>query len=35
MRGLSEEESDELCRLLKKVRENILSEIVREEEISE
>ena len=33
MRGLSEDEADELCRLLKKVRENILSET--EEDLSE
>ncbi len=35
MRGLSEEESGELCRLLKKVRENILSETENEEDASE
>jgi len=31
IRGLSEEETNELCRLLKKVRENILSEISEED----
>ncbi len=35
VRGLSEAESDELCRLLRKVRENILSETENEEEFSE
>ena len=35
MRGLSEEEKNELCRLLQKVRENILSEIENEEDIPE
>ena len=34
-RGLSEEETAELCRLLKTVRENILSETETEEEFAE
>ena len=35
IRGLSADETEELCRLLGKVRENILSETMTEEEFSE
>ncbi len=35
IRGLSEQETDELCRLLRKMRENILSETVNEEATAE